>query len=62
VSFCMYVMVDVCARVVRAYVLINTPSYRISLVLICVVQLGLVCGVQKGNLNGCVCGEPANDV
>lgn len=23
VSFCMYVMVDVCARVVRAYVLIN---------------------------------------
>jgi hypothetical protein len=54
--------VAVCARVVRAYVLINTPSYRTKLVLICVVHMGFVCGVQKGNLNGCVCVDPANDV
>jgi hypothetical protein len=63
VSFCMYVMGG-CVRtcVMHAYELINTPSYRTKMVLICVVQLELACGAQKGNLNGCVCGLLANGV
>jgi hypothetical protein len=49
VSFCM-----LCARIfARAYVLINTPSYRTKVVLVCVDQIGY--------LSGCVCDVLVND-